>query len=55
MLIEMASKRLIKKEKEKCEYPLCPYVKSFGECMSINKSSCVFRYMKFNFVIITLT
>lgn len=44
ILIEMASRRCQKKEKEKSDYPLCPYIKSFGECMSINKTSCPFRH-----------
>jgi len=44
MLIEMASERLVKREREKSNYPLCPYIKSFGECMSMNKSSCMYRH-----------
>lgn len=44
LLIEMASKRAAKNELDKLSLPLCPYVKSFGECMSLNKTSCRYRH-----------
>ena len=44
VLIEMASKRAAKKEQDKIEYPLCPYVKSYGECLHINRTSCLYRH-----------
>ena len=44
-LFEMAIERRRKKEHKKSELPLCPYVKSFGECMNINRNNCPYRHI----------
>jgi hypothetical protein len=45
MLFDMAKKRKEKKEAAKSDRSLCPYIKSYGKCMSQNSStSCPYRH-----------
>ncbi|RNA14464.1 ATP-dependent RNA helicase TDRD12 isoform X1, partial [Brachionus plicatilis] len=42
--LKMVEECRLKKEESKLEYPLCPYVKSFGSCMNANPNSCKYRH-----------
>jgi superfamily II DNA/RNA helicase len=44
LLVQMAQRRASKKELTKETTSLCHYVKSFGECMEINKMNCKYRH-----------
>jgi hypothetical protein len=44
-LIEMAERRTRKNEIKKSDLPLCHYIKSYGECLSINRNNCPYRHI----------
>jgi superfamily II DNA/RNA helicase len=44
-LLEMAAKRQEKRELKRTKEPLCPFIKSFGKCMSPGYKSCPYRHL----------
>lgn len=44
MFVKMAHEMRERKEGKLADQPLCPYVKTFGNCMDINPSACMYRH-----------
>lgn len=44
LFLKMVENCRRRKEERKIEAPLCPYIKSFGQCMNVNPTSCLYRH-----------